>query len=106
VAYLLPFHRQFLVSVRRKPMIRRTAKPSIMSRTFGHTVGVLGAVMGLNAIATSIDPHYLHLFPLSDTGIQQASAALISVGLIALAAWLVTARTRSAGAKIDPPETR
>jgi hypothetical protein len=87
-------------------MTRRTAKPSIMSRALGHSVGVLGAVMGLNAIATSIDPHYLHLFPLSDTGIQQSSAALISVGLIALAAWLVTVRDRTAKAKIDPPETR
>lgn len=87
-------------------MTRRTAKPSIMSRAFGHTVGVFGAVMGLNAIATSIDPRYLRLFPLSDTGIQQTSAALISVGLIALAAWLVTDRTRAAKAKIDPPETR
>ena len=87
-------------------MTRRTAKPSIMSRAFGHSVGVLGAVMGLNAIATSIDPHYLHLFPLNDTGIQQTSAALISVGLIALAAWLVTDRGRPAKAKIDPPETR
>jgi hypothetical protein len=107
MAYLLPFHRQFLAFVRRRPMIRRTAaKTSIMSRAFGHAVGVLGAVMGLNAVATSIDPHYLHLFPLSDTGIQQTSAALISVGLIALAAWLVTARGRAASAKIDPPETR
>jgi hypothetical protein len=87
-------------------MTRRTIKPSIMSRAFGHSVGVLGAVMGLNAIATSIDPHYLHFFPLSDTGIQQTSAALISVGLIALAAWLVTTRARTAKAKIDPPETR
>jgi hypothetical protein len=43
-------------------MIRRPAlKATIMSRAFGHAVGVLGAVMGLNAIATSIDPHYLHL---------------------------------------------
>ena len=87
-------------------MTRRTAKPSIMSRAFGHSIGVLGAVMGLNAIATSIDPHFLRLFPLSDTGIQQTSAALISVGLIALAAWLVTDRARPAKAKIDPPETR
>ena len=85
---------------------RRTAKLSFVSHAFGHSFGVLGAVMGLNAIATSIDPHYLHLFPLSDTGIQQASAALISVGLIALAAWLVTDRGRPAKAKIDPPETR
>ena len=87
-------------------MTRRTAKPSIMSRAFGHSIGVLGAVMGLNAIATSIDPHFLRLFPLSDTGIQQTSAALISVGLIALAAWLVTDRARPAKAKIYPPETR
>jgi hypothetical protein len=87
-------------------MIRRAAKPRIVSHALGHSVGVLGAVMGLNAIATSIDPHYLQLFPLNDIGIQQTSAALISVGLIALAAWLLTDRGRSAKAKIDPPETR
>jgi len=67
---------------------------------------VLGVVMGLNAVATSIDPHYLNLFPLSDTGIQQTSAALISVGLIALAAWMVADTRRAAKAKIDPPEPR
>ncbi|HWE73734.1 MAG TPA: hypothetical protein VG328_11290 [Stellaceae bacterium] len=87
-------------------MIRRTAKSTMMYRALGHAVGVLGAVMGLNAVATSIDPHYLHFFPFNDTGIQQTSAALISVGLIALAAWLVADRTRTASAKIDPPETR
>jgi len=87
-------------------MIRRSAKSSLVSRTLGHAFGVLGAVMGLNAVATSIDPHYLHLFPLSDTGIQQTSAALISVGLIALAAWMVADHGRPAKAKIDPPEPR
>lgn len=85
-------------------MIRRIAKFSIVSRACGHSAGVLGAVMGLNAIATSIDPHYLELFPLSDIGIQQTSAALVSIGLIALAAWLLTERGRPAKAKIDPPE--
>ena len=39
-------------------MIRRhIPKLSTMSRAFGHSFGVLGAVMGLNAIATSIDPN-------------------------------------------------
>jgi hypothetical protein len=83
---------------------RRAAKYNFVSRAFGHSFGVLGAVMGLNAIATSIDPHYLRFFPLSDAGIQQTSAALVSVGLIALAAWLVAARAEPAKAKIDPPE--
>ncbi|HEV8015326.1 MAG TPA: hypothetical protein VGP48_07315 [Stellaceae bacterium] len=87
-------------------MIRPT-KPSLTSRAFGHSLGVLGAVMGLNAIATSIDPHYLRLFPFGDTGIQQTSAALISVGLIALAAWLVAnPGRRRAKAKIEPPDRR
>ena len=84
---------------------RRAAKFAFVSRACGHSFGVLGAVMGLNAIATSIDPHYLSLFPLSDIGIQQTSAALMSVGLIALAAWLVAERVKPAKAKIDPPET-
>ena len=83
---------------------RRTVKLGTVSRAFGHSFGVLGAMMGLNAIATSIDSHYLQLFPLSDIGIQQTSAGLISVGLIALAAWLVTDRARPVKAKIDPPE--
>ena len=87
---------------------RRTAKLTIkletMGRAFGHSFGVLGAIMGLNAIATSIDPQFLQLFPLRDIGIQQTSAALISVGLIALAAWLVTERHPPAQSKIDPPE--
>ena len=63
-------------------------------------------MMGFNAIATSVDPRYLQLFPLQATGIQQASAGLISVGLIALATWLVADRRAAAKAKIDPPETR
>jgi hypothetical protein len=87
-------------------MIRPT-KPRLTSRAFGHAFGVLGAVMGLNAIATSIDPRYLRLFPLGDTGIQQTSAALISVGMIALAAWLVAdPGRRRAKAKIEPPDRR
>jgi hypothetical protein len=87
-------------------MIRRhIPKLSTMSRAFGHSFGVLGAVMGLNAIATSIDPQYLQLFPLRDIGIQQTSAALVSIGLIALAGWLVTDDAKAAKAKIDPPET-
>jgi hypothetical protein len=87
-------------------MSRRPVKPSLTMRAIGHAFGVLGAVMGLNAIATSIDPRYLRLFPFEQTGIQQAPAGLISVGLIALAMWLVTQRSsRSAKAKIDPPET-
>jgi hypothetical protein len=107
MAYLLPFHRQFPCFVRRRPMMnrRRAAKYSFVSRACGHSFGVLGAVMGLNAIATSIDPHYLRFFPLSDAGVQQTSAALVSIGLIALAAWLVTERVKPAKAKIDPPET-
>jgi hypothetical protein len=84
---------------------RRTASLNTVGRAFGHSFGVLGAVMGLNAIATSIDPRYLQLFPLNDIGIQQTSAALISVGLIALAAWLVADRAHPVKAKIDPPET-
>jgi len=83
---------------------RRTAKLGFVSHAFGHSFGVLGAVMGLNAIATSIDPQYLQLFPLRDIGIEQTSAALVSIGLIALAAWLVTERVPPAKAKIDPPE--
>jgi len=83
---------------------RHTAKLSMMGRAFGHSFGVLGAIMGLNAIATSIDPQYLQLFPFRDIGIQQTSAALISIGLIALAAWLVTERRQPAKAEIDPPE--
>lgn len=86
-------------------MIRRPAKPSLPSRAFGHTFGVLGALMGLNAIATSIDPRYLSLFPFADTGIEQTSAALVSIGLFALAAWLVNEPNRSqAKAKIEPPD--
>jgi hypothetical protein len=86
-------------------MTRRPSKPSLTSRAFGHTFGVLGAVMGLNAIATSIDPRYLQLFPFGDTGIQQTSAALISVGMFALAAWLVAdSGRRRAKAKIEPPD--
>ena len=87
-------------------MIRRPAKPSVMSRAFGHAFGVLGALMGINAVVTSIDPHYLSLLPLNDIGIEQGAAALISIGLIALAAWLVAERGRPAKAKIDPPEPR
>ncbi|HEY1504792.1 MAG TPA: hypothetical protein VGF92_10875 [Stellaceae bacterium] len=83
---------------------RRTARSVTFGRAFGHSLGVLGAVMGLNAIATSIDTRYLRLFPLNDMGIQQTSAALVSVGLIALAAWLVIDRNGPAKAKIDPPE--
>lgn len=84
--------------------LRRTVKLDSVGRAFGHSFGVLGAIMGLNAIATSIDPQFLQLFPLRDIGIQQTSAALISIGLIALAAWLVTERRPPAKAKIDPPE--
>jgi hypothetical protein len=89
-------------------MTRRPAKPSLTSRAIGHALGVIGAVMGLNAIATSIDPRYLRLFPFGDSGVQQTAAALISVGLIALALWLIAERGRGRGAKakIDPPETR
>jgi LPXTG-motif cell wall-anchored protein len=86
-------------------MFRRPAKPSLTGHAFGHASGVFGAMMALNAIATSIDPHYLQLFPLGDTGIQQTSAALIGVGLIALGAWLLADRVHPAKAKIDPPET-
>lgn len=86
-------------------MTPRPVKPSLPSRAFGHTFGVLGAVMGLNAIATSIDPRFLGLFPFSDTGLQQTSAALVSVGLFALAGWLVSERGRPrAKAKIEPPD--
>jgi hypothetical protein len=83
----------------------RAIKPSFTVRTTGHLLGVLGAVTGLDALATSVDPHYLTLFPFSDTGVQQAPAALISIGLIALASWMVTERAVPAKAKIDPPET-
>jgi hypothetical protein len=85
-------------------MIRRPSKPNLTMRATGHAFGVLGAVMGLNAIATSIDPRYLQFFPFADSGVQQTPAALISVGLIALAMWMVAERTARAKAKIDPPE--
>lgn len=86
-------------------MIRQPSKPSLSMRATGHAVGVLGAVMGLNALATSIDPRYLRYFPFADTGVQQTSAALISVGLIALATWMIAKRARPrAKTKIDPPE--
>lgn len=86
-------------------MIRRAPKTSLTMRATGHAVGILGAVMGLNAIATSIDPRYLRFFPFGDTGVEQTPAALISVGLIALAMWMVAERaTPRAKAKIDPPE--
>jgi hypothetical protein len=86
-------------------MIRRASKPNLTLRATGHVVGVLGAVMGLNAIATSIDPRYLRFFPFGDTGVEQTPAALISVGLIALAMWMVAERSAPrAKAKIDPPE--
>lgn len=87
-------------------MTRRTSKPSLHLRATGHALGVLGAVMGLNAIATSIDPRYLQFFPFGDSGVQQTSAALISVGLFALAFWLVADRSRAVKVKIDPPESR
>lgn len=87
-------------------MIRRSSKPNMTMRATGHAFGVLGAVMGLNAIATSIDPRYLQFFPFGDSGVQQTSAALISVGLFALALWLVADRSRAVKAKIDPPESR
>lgn len=86
-------------------MTRRPMKPNLTMRAIGHAFGVLGVVMGFNAIATSINPRYLSLFPFEATGIQQAPAGLISVGLIALAMWLVAERNRTAKAKIDPPET-
>jgi hypothetical protein len=73
-------------------------------RATGHAFGVLGAVMGLNAIATSIDPRYLRFFPFGDSGVEQTPAALISVGLIALGMWMVVERNARAKAKIDPPE--
>jgi hypothetical protein len=85
-------------------MIRRPSKPTLTMRATGHAFGVLGAVMGLNAIATSIDPRYLSFFPFADSGVEQTPAALISVGLIALAMWMVAERTARAKAKIDPPE--
>ena len=86
-------------------MIRRPSKANLTMRATGHVVGVLGAVMGLNAIATSIDPRYLRFFPLGDSGVEQTAAALIGVGLIALALWMVADRaTTRAKAKIDPPE--
>ncbi len=87
-------------------MSRRPSKPTLTIRMIGHAFGVLGAVMGLNAVATSIDPGYQRLFPFEGTGIQQTAAGLISVGLIALALWLVAERSRNVKAKIDPPETR
>lgn len=86
-------------------MIRRPTKPSLTARAIGHSFGVLGAVMALNAIATSIDSRYLALFPFADTGIEQTPAGLIAVGLIALALWLVAER-RSVRPKIDPPDSR
>jgi len=96
----------------RPPQFRPTqlramkVKASIGHRFLGHSLGILGAILGLNAIATSIDPFYVRLFPLADTGIQQLPAALIAVGLIAIAAWLVSERERQIPTKIEPPESR
>ncbi|HEY3916389.1 MAG TPA: hypothetical protein VGL83_01290 [Stellaceae bacterium] len=84
-------------------MIRRPAQPSFTSRVCGHSFGVLGVVMGLNAIATSINPALIRFFPFRDTGIQQLSAALVGVGLIALALWMVAERRRRVTtADLDP----
>lgn len=84
-------------------MIRRPTKPSFAARAFGHSFGVLGVVMGLNAIATSINPALIRFFPFRDTGIQQLSAALVGTGLIALALWMVAERGRRiTTADLDP----
>jgi hypothetical protein len=81
---------------------RRTTKPSLTFRIVGHSFGVIGAIMGIDAIVTSINPRFLRLFPYEFSGIQQTSAALISIGLVALALWLVSERDQRAPAKIEP----
>jgi hypothetical protein len=81
---------------------RRSNKSALTARIIGHAFGVLGAIMGIDAIATSINPRFLRLFPFEFSGIQQTSAALISIGLVALALWLVAEREQRAPAKIEP----
>ena len=84
-------------------MLRRPAKPSLPARAFGHSFGVLGVIMALNAVATTIDPRLIRFFPFRDTGLQQLSAALVAIGLIALALFLVAARG-PVKVKLNPSE--
>jgi hypothetical protein len=73
-------------------MPRRSAKAKAMTRLIGHVFGVAGVIMGANAITAAINPHGVQAM---SSGIEQGSAALMSIGFIALGLWLVTARTRT-----------
>ncbi len=87
-------------------MNRRSSKPNLTARLVGHIFGVLGAMMGIDSIVTSVNPQFMRLFPFQASGIQQTSAGLISIGLIALGLWLVLEREGRSRGKIDPPGPR
>ena len=86
-------------------MNRRRNKPTLTARLIGHAFGVLGAMMGINSVVTSVNPRFLHLFPFEASGIQQTSAGLISIGLIALGMWMIWEKAPVPRAKVDPPES-
>ena len=81
-------------------MQRRQPKSLNLQRWVGHGFGVVGALYAINSILTSVDPRFLQLFPFEAGGIRQGTAALVALGLIAIATWLVWDKdARKSGAK-------
>jgi len=68
------------------------AQVGLLTRTIGHALGVVGAIFGLDAIATAINPHFLVLFPFEAAGLERDSAAVVSLSMMAVGAWLLWAR--------------
>jgi len=86
------------------------AQVGLFTRTIGHGLGVIGAIFGLEAIATAINPHFVVLFPFDGVGLERDSAAVVSLSMMAVGAWLVWARdyhrrkTLSALSRSEPSE--
>jgi hypothetical protein len=66
-------------------------QPGLLPRTIGHGFGIVGAMFGMDAIATAVNPHFVSLFPFQAGGIDRDIAAVVSLAFIAVAAWLVWA---------------
>lgn len=67
------------------------SQPGLLPRTVGHGFGIVGAIFGLDAVATAVNPNFVSLFPFRAAGIAGDVAAAVSLVFIAMAGWLVWA---------------
>ncbi len=77
-------------------MERYLRSGGVLARLVGHGVGVLGTMMGLAWITSTINPHLLDYFPFEGDAIRQTGAGFFAVTMMVLGTWLITGKDQAA----------